>query len=385
MAGIRALLGGEERLDPQLRRTMGILIVGIIAVFLDTTVVNVAIDTLAGDLHASVTAVQWVTRRVRRRVLVVGRLHGSRHRPGPVPAPRPPPAAFAGATSGGWLCAGPGIRGRYWCGGRRVRGRGSGFVTQQRADARRSRQRVLAAATDAFAAEGFAVSLAEIARRADVGTATIYRHFATKEALFEAVVHDRIRRLITEAHLLRGVDDPGAALLVYFSRVVEQVSFNKALVQAFESTVGVRFPDAPIIQRDFRAALGELLVAAQRAGQVRGDVDAADVVALAVGCIAMEHHRRSSGRMVELVCDALRPERAALPVVPLRPSLLDALREATAGPRWPAADARARRRCVECGTPIKVRRTGRAAQFCGPTCRQRAYRKRHRATGDSPA
>src|SRR4051812_21627592 len=55
--------GGREptRLDPALRRMMGILVVGIIAVFLDTTIVNVAIDTLARDLHATVSSIQWVS------------------------------------------------------------------------------------------------------------------------------------------------------------------------------------------------------------------------------------------------------------------------------------------------------------------------------------
>ena len=57
-----------------------------------------------------------------------------------------------------------------------------------RADARRNRELILAAADAAFADEGLAVPVDEIARRAGVGAGTLYRHFPTKEALFEAVL-----------------------------------------------------------------------------------------------------------------------------------------------------------------------------------------------------
>src|ERR1700722_8679746 len=80
-----------------------------------------------------------------------------------------------------------------------------------RADARRNRERVLEAARAAFGAEGSDVSLDEIARRAGVGPGTVYRHFATKEALFEAVIFDRIGELVEEARALSDDPDPGRA------------------------------------------------------------------------------------------------------------------------------------------------------------------------------
>ena len=78
-----------------------------------------------------------------------------------------------------------------------------------RADARRNRARVLEAARAVFAEEGLAVPLDEIAARAGVGAGTVYRHFPTKEALFEAVVTDRIapenvHRLINRIRSWRG-------------------------------------------------------------------------------------------------------------------------------------------------------------------------------------
>ena len=65
-----------------------------------------------------------------------------------------------------------------------------------RADAVRNRARVLEAALEAFAAEGLAVPIDEIARRAGVGAGTVYRHFPAKEDLVEAVIADQMQRII---------------------------------------------------------------------------------------------------------------------------------------------------------------------------------------------
>nr|WP_246597997.1 TetR/AcrR family transcriptional regulator [Nocardia tengchongensis] len=82
-----------------------------------------------------------------------------------------------------------------------------------RADARRNRALVLAAAQRALAEGGLAVSLAEVARRAGVGAGTVYRHFPTKTALLEAVMQQRIDRLTGLAHRLRDAPRPGRRLL----------------------------------------------------------------------------------------------------------------------------------------------------------------------------
>ena len=68
-----------------------------------------------------------------------------------------------------------------------------------RADAARNRENVLRAARDAFAESGYGVPLDEIAARAGVGPGTVYRHFPTKEALFEAVVTVRVQDLVADA------------------------------------------------------------------------------------------------------------------------------------------------------------------------------------------
>jgi AcrR family transcriptional regulator len=97
-----------------------------------------------------------------------------------------------------------------------------------RVDARRNRARVLEAAQEAFAADGLAVPLDDIARRAGVGPGTVYRHFPSKAVLFEAVVQARIEQLIEAARALATADDPGEAFFAFFVRAVERASLNRA-------------------------------------------------------------------------------------------------------------------------------------------------------------
>ncbi|MFE7110086.1 TetR/AcrR family transcriptional regulator [Streptomyces sp. NPDC057575] len=83
----------------------------------------------------------------------------------------------------------------------------------QRVDARRNGERLLATARDAFAEFGTAAPLEEIARRAGVGIGTLYRHFPTRQALLQAVLHDRLEALHSKAVLLLDNPAPADALL----------------------------------------------------------------------------------------------------------------------------------------------------------------------------
>lgn len=87
-----------------------------------------------------------------------------------------------------------------------------------RADAARNRARVLEVAYQTFAADGLSVPVDEIARRAGVGAGTVYRHFPTKEALFQAVIADRMHRIIDKGHALLKSKHPGDALFAFLDR-----------------------------------------------------------------------------------------------------------------------------------------------------------------------
>jgi AcrR family transcriptional regulator len=81
-----------------------------------------------------------------------------------------------------------------------------------RADARRNRDRLLAAAAEVFAEEGADASLDAIARRAGVGSGTLYRHFPTREALIRAVYWARVEQACARGDALRAAHDPVTAL-----------------------------------------------------------------------------------------------------------------------------------------------------------------------------
>ncbi|EME60162.1 TetR/AcrR family transcriptional regulator [Amycolatopsis decaplanina] len=173
-----------------------------------------------------------------------------------------------------------------------------------RADARRNRAKVLAAAEEAFAVDGLAVPLDEIARIAGVGAGTVYRHFPSKEALFQAVVVDRLEQFAREARELLTAEDPGEAFFDFFKRVVRQASRNRALCDALAETTGLGFKASA--GNDFRAASQALLTRAQAAGAVREDIDGDDLRALIAGCLAAERYSLEERHLVRIVVDGLR-------------------------------------------------------------------------------
>lgn len=179
---------------------------------------------------------------------------------------------------------------------------------QPRADARRNRERVLAAAREAFAAQGPSVSLDDIARQAGVGAGTVHRHFPTKDELFEAVIADRLRQLAEAVRELADAGDPGAAFFAFFQRLAEDAQRNLALSAALTNPadIGAAALEAGAA---LQAGLGVLLARAQRAGAVRTDLAIADLHAIIAGALAMEQRLppASRGRGLAIVADGLRP------------------------------------------------------------------------------
>jgi AcrR family transcriptional regulator len=149
-----------------------------------------------------------------------------------------------------------------------------------RSDALRNRERLLEAARAAFAADGLSVSLDEIARRAGVGPGTLYRHFPAKEALFEAVLQDRLQRLADEAGALRDAHDPGAALLGYVDRLIAEAALKRDLADALASTGTELSAGLADTGARIRDGIQHLLVRAQASGAIRDDLDVDDLMTI---------------------------------------------------------------------------------------------------------
>jgi AcrR family transcriptional regulator len=182
-----------------------------------------------------------------------------------------------------------------------------------RADARRNRQRLLQAAAGAFAAEGLSVPLDEIARRAGVGPGTLYRHFPTKEALFEAVLHDRLQRLAGDARALRRAEDPAAALLDFVGRLVAEAALKRDLADALASGGEINVT-LTAIAGHLRSEIGHLLTRAQHTGAIRNDITTADLMALITGIVVALRPRPGDQadpqRTIAVLRDGLRAASA---------------------------------------------------------------------------
>jgi AcrR family transcriptional regulator len=179
----------------------------------------------------------------------------------------------------------------------------------KRADARRNRAQILASAEAVFAEEGLGVPVDEVARRAGVGVGTLYRHFPTKEALFEAVILHHIETLRDSARALAQSDQPGEALFLFLGHLAREGAVKRNLVEAL-SGAGISITDtAGETKEELEQAAGYLLERAQKAGQVRADVTLHDLVGLVMGaCNAAGSDTSgcSSERMIAIVCDGLR-------------------------------------------------------------------------------
>ena len=178
-----------------------------------------------------------------------------------------------------------------------------------RADAQRNRERVLAVAKEAFTADGLAVSMPEIARRAGVGVGTIYRQFPTKEALFEAIVVEDLRTMVERARALEAADDPGEAFFAFLTGAAEEGADNGAFKEALAGA-GIDLGAAKsATEKELYDVAGHLLERAQQAGQVRADVSLTDVFALLSGVLSSTDRRQGKEplrRLLAVVSDGLR-------------------------------------------------------------------------------
>lgn len=163
-----------------------------------------------------------------------------------------------------------------------------------RADGRRNREALVTAAAKVFAEAGPDAPLDDVARRAGVGNATLYRHFPTRRALLAAVYADELEALRDYAELLREQESPADALHAWLRAVTTQLAHTRDLALAAD---GEWYASA-------RATASGLLTAAQRAGAVRPDLTAADLLALIRGVALTAASPDQQSRLLELVREA---------------------------------------------------------------------------------
>jgi AcrR family transcriptional regulator len=180
-----------------------------------------------------------------------------------------------------------------------------------RADARRNRELLLAAALAAFTEHGADdVSLEEIARRAGVGIGTLYRHFPTRQELLESVYRDQVDALCATAADLLGAPSPAGALATWLRAMIAFSATKRSMITSLLATMDKDSELFSACSTVIKRSAESLLVRAQAAGEIRRDVDATDVIRLAHGLtVATERVAEAPGqadRLLGLVLDGLR-------------------------------------------------------------------------------
>jgi AcrR family transcriptional regulator len=184
-----------------------------------------------------------------------------------------------------------------------------------RADAARNRLRILAAAADAFAEGGLAVTMDEIARRAGVGVGTVYRRFPDKELLIEALFEQRIDELVALAEAARDDPDPFAGLVRFFETFLAVQAADRGLKEVVLGTARGAGRAARARER-IGPIVDHLLARACEAGDVRPDVAASDLalIQFMLGAVIDFTHDvapETWRRILAIVLDGLRPRRDA--------------------------------------------------------------------------
>jgi len=154
----------------------------------------------------------------------------------------------------------------------------------QRTDARRNYERVLAAAAEVFSESGVAAPMDEIARRAGVGNATMYRHFPTRRDLVIAVYAGEVTALCELGQSLPGTASPADALFSWLRAFITHVATKRDLPLAIpDDTTGGRSALYRQWHDTMRTTASVLLIRAQDAGAIRDDLDIADLLAATSG------------------------------------------------------------------------------------------------------
>jgi AcrR family transcriptional regulator len=178
-----------------------------------------------------------------------------------------------------------------------------------RADAERNRARLLDAARAAFASGRAQVTLEQIARDADVGIGTLYRHFPTREALVEALYRQELADLCASAGLLLAGLPPERALRAWMDRFAGYVTAKREMADALRAVFGSGAVTISQIREELAGAVQHILDVGIAAGTLRDDVRAEDIVATVVGMFtatSLAGGHEQLERMLDLLMDAVR-------------------------------------------------------------------------------
>jgi AcrR family transcriptional regulator len=190
-----------------------------------------------------------------------------------------------------------------------------------RADAARNREQLLRAAREAFTEHGPDVPLTDVARRAGVGTATLYRRFPDREALLCAVVEDRLAACVAISDEIAADPDAWSA----FSRIVEQMTLAQVEDRLFRLALSGRVGLTPAVEHGrelLQRTVRDIVTRAQAHGVVRADFHPTDLVLLVVAVAGVAdtfpepQRSAAAARLSGYLLESFRPGGGRLPEPP---------------------------------------------------------------------
>ena len=179
-----------------------------------------------------------------------------------------------------------------------------------RADAQRNRERILEVAKKEFTRSGANASLEEIAKKADVGPGTLYRHFPTREDLLIAVYRSEVEKLAAAERTFAGKLPPVEALRAWLLLFVDAVEAKQIIAPVFNTLVGDPKKVFEASYTQIHEALRALVKRAIKSGDIRKDLDPIDLLRALVGVAHVATSpdwQQSARRLVDILILGARP------------------------------------------------------------------------------
>jgi AcrR family transcriptional regulator len=179
-----------------------------------------------------------------------------------------------------------------------------------RSDAQQNRDRILEVAKAAFTRSGADASLDDIAKQADVGPGTLYRHFPTRDALIEAVYHTEVEKLAAAQRELSVNLPPIEALRAWMMLFVDYIATKLIIASALNSVGGgpSRLYDSSRVQ--VMGAIDALVKTAMKSGDIRKDLEPFDLLRALIGVSHVTtgpDWQESARRLVDILITGSRP------------------------------------------------------------------------------
>jgi AcrR family transcriptional regulator len=179
-----------------------------------------------------------------------------------------------------------------------------------RTDAQRNRERILEVAKEAFTRSGANTSLDDIAKQAEVGPGTLYRHFPTRDALLEAVYRSEVEKLAAAERELSQKLPPVEALRAWMFLFVDYIATKQIIAPALNTLVGGPSKVYEASRSQVQGAIDALVKRAIKSGDIRKDLDPFDLLRALIGVsnvASSPDWKQSARRLVDILITGSRP------------------------------------------------------------------------------